>query len=631
MSVGFDRMAVEAPTGAVLRFATFEVDLRTGELRKQGLRIKLQDQPFKILAMLLERPGELVTRQQIQRALWPADTFVDFEHSVNTAVRRLRDALNDDAERPRFIETLPRHGYRFLVEVTLVNPPTNGNGRETEATPAGVRRVRLFPWLWLAGFLLISAAAALLAWSFLPRSVIDSIAVLPFANEARDSDLDYLADGIPGGILERLSLIPSLRVASRNSAFTFRELPVKTSDAASSLHVRAIAIGSIRRKGNLLQVRAELIDSRNDKHLWGGEYTVSPEQLPTLGTNIAGEIATRLHQRFSPDLQARQSGTSPVAYSAYLHGEYVMDTRTNDSLRIALDYLQKAVDADPNFAPAYASMGKAYGLLGWYGGMPPLQAGRLAEAAANRALELDPNLSLAWIVKSACLQNYHHDWLASERAGRRALELAPHSAEINHYYGVGLRRRGRMEEAIAAAQRAEELDPLWVGYTIARLNTYFYARRLDDALQLRQHRPGLITGPRSRLLYGLIYASNGHAPEALDEVRPLKLASQSPLDACMMAQVYAMAGESAEARRALAAGLEKQSAEGRATLRSCSPYDVAAVYAALGNRARMLRALRAAQGDEDPKLPEIFFDPAFDRVRNDPALSPLLTWLKTPR
>ncbi|HET7840692.1 MAG TPA: winged helix-turn-helix domain-containing protein [Terriglobia bacterium] len=609
--------------------------MRTGELRKHGVRIKLQDQPFKVLAMLLERPGELVTREEIRQRLWPADTFVDFDHSVNAAVRRLREALNDEADTPRFIETVPRHGYRFIADATpaiaavaqpRVPPPT--------PTPLPVTSGSRAWRMWRLLLLIVVVVFGVLGAGVWPRAAIDSVAVLPFTNEAKDSNLDYLETEIPTHVIESLSRIPGLRVASRNSTSTFRGATVRTREASSALGVRALVVGAIRKKGELVVLSAELVDGRDDKHLWGAEYTLTGAQLATIDTTLALAVAQRLHQQVPSqvEVEMRQHATNPAAYEAYLRGEYVMDNRTNANLTMAVQYLQKAIDADPNFAAAYASMGKAYGLLSWYGGMPTDEADRMCEAAADRAIELDNTNSLAWMVKAAVLQNYHHDWEAAERAGRRALELGPNSAEINHYYSTGMWRRGRMEEAIAAADRAEALDSVVSGYTIGRLSAYYFARRLEDALRLRAQRPALRETWIFRLNMARIYAVTGHPNEALQEVSSLATEpASSPEDLCNIAQVYAMSGAAADARKILAAAQQKQGEEGQATTRACSHYDAAAVYAALGDRTRMLESLAAAERVPDPKLLDIFVDPPFDAFRSDPAFLALAKRLKTPR
>ena len=628
-------MPVEAPTAPVVRFGVFEVDLRSGEFRKHGVRIKLQDQPFKVLAMLLEQPGELVTREQIQRQLWPADTFVDFEHSVNAAVRRLRDALNDDADTPRFIETLPRHGYRFIADVTLVadaEQPVSAALASTTETGATTW------WRWLVVLLAVLAIAVAVAWGLWPRAVIDSVAVLPFANESNDPNLDYLAAEVPARVIETLSKVPSLRVASRNSTSKFHATPVRTRETSEALGVRALVLGTVRKKGEFIVLSVELVDGRDDKHLWGGEYTLTGTQLTEIDATLASAIAEGLHQRVPQQIEGlvggkrtRQGTANPAAYEAYLRGEYVMDNRTIANLRMAIAYFQKAIDIDPNFAAAYASMGKANGLLVWYGGAPTQEAARLAEAAADRAIELDAKNALAWIVKAAALQNYHYDWDAAERAGRRALELGPNSAEINHYYSVGMWRRGRMDEAIAAADRAEALDPVVSGYTFGRLDVYYYAKRLEDALRLRAERSAVREDRAFRIGMARIFAVTGKPKEAIQEVSLLGEEGASPEELCNLGQVYALSGEATYARKLLATAQRKQSEEGQATTRACSHYDAAAVYAALGDRARMMESLAAAERVPDPKLLDIFVDPPFDGFRSDAAFMALTQRLKTPR
>lgn len=634
-------MAAELPASTVVRFAAFEVDLATGELRKHGIRIKLQDQPFQILAMLLERPGALVTRDQIQQRLWPADTFVDFEHGVNTAIRRLRDALSDDADTPRFIETLPRRGYRFLGEVRGIEAaeaPTAASAESPEPalhiadkTTPPVSAIRRWRSLWPIALIITIGIAALLAWRLWPRTAINSVAVLPFANESKDSGLDYVADGIPGRVIDTLSEIPGLRVASRNSAFTFRKVPVKPREVADSLHVRATVLGTIRRNGDLLQLNVELLDTRDDKHLWGAEYTVSSAQLATLDATIAREVAVRLHQRLTPQIESRlKPTTNSTAYDAFLRGDYMMDRRVNQNFRVALTYFQKAVDSDPNFALGYVGMQKAYALLADYGGMPAGDALALSEVCADRALALDPNLALAHASKGFTLLNYRRNVPAAQKEFLRALELNPNLAAVYQGYANTLEIQGRYDEAIAAIKRSEELDPLWYGYRAIHAYILTDARRFDEALRLREERPGL---KKNYFAYAQVYAAAGRREEALAELAHLKFnEATSPVIYCVGARVLGMVGEVARGRELLKVGLELQKKLGPGgSASACSPSDAAAAYAALRDRSNMLASLDFAERNFDPRMQWITLNHAFDPYRSDPAFKEIVRRATTPR
>ncbi len=634
-------MPVQTARAAVVSFAAFEVDLRTGELRKHGIRVKLQDQPFKILAMLLEHPGELVTREQIKQALWPADTYVDFEHSVNAAIRRLRDALGDDADSPRFIETLPRRGYRLLVEVATPAERT-GTPDTDEASPAQPATIPpqfAAGWSWRAahGWWPLAAAAAilllgLLAWILWPRPAIESVAVLPFVNETGNPNVDYLADGIAETVLDNLSEVQTLRVMSRNSAFRFRKSPINTGQAAAQLQVRALVMGALRRNGDKLEASVELIEAQGDRHLWGNRYGVDPSQIGTVSADIVEQVARNLRQRITSEARRRMAlrqPMNPVAYESYLRGRHLLETRMNINSQNALLNFQTAIDADPKFASAYAGMAAAYGLLAYNGGMEPTEALRRQEIAVDRAIELNPDLVLARVGKGYNLLNFHRDTGGAEREMQRAIALEPNSAEAHHAYAAVLSNMGRMDAAVAEAKRAVELDPLSGANLAAYATITYHMRQYDKAIQLRRQYSVLNPAP---FWYAMVYAAAGRKNEALAELNQINPTTTNPRGRCIAAQAYAMAGEPERARAALASALAFQKVVGSPVTQYCSPYDIAAAYAALADRTEMFRWLRTADSRLDPRLPEgIRTNPPFDRYRSDPEFIDFVDGVFRPR
>jgi TolB-like protein/DNA-binding winged helix-turn-helix (wHTH) protein/tetratricopeptide (TPR) repeat protein len=636
-------MATPPLAAQVVCFAVFEVDLRTGDLRKHGVRIKLQDQPFKILAMLLEHPGELVTREQIKQKLWPADTYVDFEHSVNAAVRRLRNVLGDDAEIQRFVETVPRRGYRFIAPVNTsptracfdvagrpqeFSSATRADGPQPEDPPPTTFRSR---WL-LAATIAVVLLAALTGWRFWPHdAAVDSVAVLPFANQTSDPNLDYLADGIAASVTDSLSEMTQLRVISRNSAFTYRQQPVNTGRAAADLRVRALVLGALRRDGDKLQVSVELIDARDDRHLWGERYDTDTAHIAAVQSRIAEEVSRNLRQQTTPEVRHRIAQRQPsngVAYDAYLRGRYLFNRRLNANFQAALQYFQAAIDADPNFALAYAGMASAYALLAYYGGMDAAEALRLQEVAVDRALELDPNLALAHFSKGVNLMSYHRDLDGAEHEMRRAIALDPNLTEAHDGYARVLASMGRIDEAIAESKRAQELDPLSPASVNANTMMLYQAKRFDEAIQLRRKSPAL--NP-AHWWYGTVNAAAGRRAEALAELDQVP-SNASPLVRCWAAQGYAMAGQAERARAVLADTLRQQKEQGSATTQYCSPYEIAGVYAVLGERALMFEYLRIADTQLDPRLREgIRSDPPLDRYRSDPEFIAFFKRVSQPR
>lgn len=638
-------MAEESAAVAVLAFSVFEVDLRTGELRKQGIRIRLQDQPFQILKMLLERPGELVTREEIKERLWPSDTFVDFDHSVNAAMRRLREALSDSAETPRYVETLPRRGYRFIAKVeasprvqsTITEPSDPVVTKSTEIStgslphPSFLLKLGRSQRTWaILGLLALLIGATALTWYSWPRNEINSIAVVPLINESKDETLDYLAFGLPGGVIDSLSEVSGLRVASRNSSFTQKFRTASAHDIATALKVRAVALGSIRKEAGMLHVTVELVDTTDDRHLWGGDYKVNESDLTVLENTIAAEITQKLNHRPTPKMANRipPSSARSLAYDFTLRGDYLMDRRVISNFRMAQQYFQKAIDADPNYAPAYVGMAKAYNLLSFYGGMPGTEALPASEANINRALEIDPNLALGHMQKGYVLILLHRDFVAAEHEFKKAMEINPNMWDAYAGYASALHYQGRFDEAIESSKKADELAMTPISSANLAL-IYFQARRYDDLFRFRQQRP---SEKNRNLMYAQFYALAGRSQEALAELSKVQLQGvQYPIRGCIAAEVYALAGKKEEARKLFKETLERQASLGNAVDLSCTRYEEAAIYAALGERENMLNALDSAEKEFQTRIYWIPFDPVFDAYRSDPRFKEIVHRVTTPR
>ena len=620
-------MATAPSNSPVIRFGAYEADLRTGELRKHGLRIKLQDQPFQILAMLLERPGELVTREQIQQKLWPSDTFVDFDHSLNTAIRRLRDALSDSADNPRFIETLPRRGYRFLGQVDA-----RGSGAQSlevaaaaelaaqvDVVPSptpGQLPLRRRKVLLVAVAALVCVALALAAWRFWPRTAaIDSVAVLPFTNATHNPDLDYLSDGIAESILVNLSQVPSLKVMSRNSAFRYRGANLDPRKIAGELGVRALLLGTVSQHGDDLRVSLELVDARDQRQLWGAEYDRKVSDMFNLQQEISRQTAERLLGKLSGQQSSRtfaQRRVNPAAYELYLRGRHALEKRTNDNFQQALVYFQQAIDADPAYATPYVGMSAAYGLLSFYGGMSPVEARPKAAAAARRALELDPD-SADSHVEAAYMLGSHRNWPAAEQEWTRAIAIDSNSSDAHHGYSMFLLTRGRFDEALHEADRTEKLDPLWPGSSGTTASILVYAGRYDEG-ERKAMRAGTDFAPAYWVL-GQVYEQRGRYKEAVEAFKKdFNVAGRGDFSEALLAHAYAMDGQKAEAGHLLADMLELHKAA------YFSAYNIAVVYLALGDRASAIAWLKKADEERDPWLERMKYDPRFDSIRDLPAV-----------
>ena len=415
-------MQEDRQVGSRLRFGVFELDLRAGELRKHGLRVRLQEQPFQVLAMLVEHPGEVVAREELQKKLWPADTFVDFDHGLNKAINKLREALGDSAESPRFVETVARRGYRFLVEVRPADLAAVSSPQPTSQAPARRQRYRdnsaekdfdgpalsvtaalpertqLSRGWKSAGLLLLVVVAVLAAWkvhSWLrPPAVIRSLAVLPLESLSSDASQDYFADGMTDELISDLGQIGALRVISRTSVMAYKHTRKPLPQIARELNVDAVVEGTVLRSGDRVRITAQLIEASADKHLWSQSYEGELRDTLALQDKVARAIADQIRINLNAQEQAalkNVKAVDPQAYESYLKGRYFWNKRTRESLKVALAYFNQAIDEDPKYAQAYSGLADTYALLGdWqYAVMTTKEAMPKAKAAAIKALELD--------------------------------------------------------------------------------------------------------------------------------------------------------------------------------------------------------------------------------------------------
>src|ERR1700675_1300158 len=450
-------MGPAVPPPRAIRFGLFELNVRSGELRKQGRKIRLQGQPVHILICLLENPGELVTREELHRRLWPADTYVNFEHGLNAAVKRLRRALNDSADNPRFVETLPRRGYRFLAPVESVRadeyvpvvaeiPPAKSDS-VSEEPPAAEDHHRVAPQWLLAwkklGIALLLVFAILTVWMLRPKNspspVIRSLAVLPLENLSGDPAQDYFSDGMTDELITELGQISELRVISRTSVMTYKGARKSLPQIARELNVEAVVEGTVLRSGEQVRITAQLIQAPADKHLWGQSYVGDVRETLALQRQVARAIAEEIRIELTPherDVLKNVKTVNAEAYEAYLTGRYFWNKRTGDGLKRAVDYFKQAIEKDPNYAQAYTGLADSFALLGdWeYGVLAPTEAYPQAKAAATKALELDSNLGEAHISLAFSLDGFDWDFASAEREFRRGIELNPGYATVHKWF-----------------------------------------------------------------------------------------------------------------------------------------------------------------------------------------------------
>jgi TolB-like protein/DNA-binding winged helix-turn-helix (wHTH) protein/Tfp pilus assembly protein PilF len=614
-----------------LRFDVFEVDLHAGELTKCGQRRKLQGQPFQVLAMLLEKPGELVTREELRSRIWPR-TIVDFDHGLNKAISKIRDALDDSSENPRFVETVARRGYRFLADVAAIE----GAGGQSEVAPGGLagrvdpanddasaKRSRL-PLAWkLFGVGLALVLAAALSWKLnspdgaLPR--IRSLAVLPLENLSGDATQEYFADGMTDELIAHLGHISALRVISRTSVMTYKGARKSLPQIARELNVEAVVEGSVLRSGERVRITAQLIQVPADKHLWSQSYEGDMRDTLALQNRVANAIVEQI--RVTVKQQEHNSRpVNPEAYEAYLRGRYFWNKRTGDGLRKAIEYFTTAIEKDPTFAAAYSGLADTYALSGdWeYGILSPQDAFTNAKAAATKALALDNNLAEAHTSLAFALDLYAWDWEAAENEYQRAIALNPGYATAHHWYGWHLIVMGRNGDGIAELRTAESLDPLSPILSADLADALCIAHLYDDSV--RQSRIALELDPNFAVTHyqlGQALVQKHMYNEAIAEFRrAIELAGGNTTFDASLAHAYGVSGHIEEAMKILKDLQSKQ------TQQSPTDASIALVYVGLGdNNQAMIWLNKAYQARFNPS---ILLRPAFDPIRSDARFQDLL-------
>ena len=621
-------MAREARSRSILRFGVFEVDLRSGELRKQGVRIKLQEQPFHVLTVLLQRPGDVVTREELRSQNWPADTFVDFDNSLNTAINKLRDALGDSADNPRFIETLPRRGYRFIAPVDGLGPAADDLdlGQPVEARPA----LRLLRWLivFLPLAILVVALFVLnvfhvrdrLTGNMRPRR-IRSLAVLPLTNLSGDPAQEYFSDGMTDALITDLAQMGSIKVISRTSVMHYKKTDKSLPEIARELNVDGIIEGSVQRSGDHVRITAQLIEGSTDRHLWANSYDRDLRDVLSLQSDVAHGIARQIEIALGPQ------GSSPVAtravapavYESYLKGRFELHNGDQAALEEAVGHFQAAIDADPTFAPAYVGLAASYSDLATvFHGEPPLEARPKAFAAARKALELDSQLVEAHVELAGALAD---DWRWSEAEAeyKRAIELSPSNADANADFAQWLNCQGRTDEALSFARRAQELDPLALhGTDIGWI--LFSARRYDEAI--RELHAVLAIEPDNRsalwfLGFALIGAEKyDEAIQTLEKVASATHRSSAVLG--VLVHAYAHAGRRREALQVL------DELHRRRKAGYVPPAAFLNAYLGLGDKEEAFAWLERSVEERSKIIQFLKVHPFFDPLRGDPRFAAFL-------
>lgn len=623
------------PTGEKLRFAAFELDLEAHELFRNGRPAKLAPQALRLLELLASHPGRLVSREEIRKEIWSDTTFVDFEQGINKSVRQIRDALSDDADKPRFVETLPRRGYRFIANVEHPEnhlaggpgaaPPIATPVSSPPEFPAALKRIlsnrRIAALLGVLALIVAFQLGVRLERGRISRSqpAIQSIAVLPFENLSVDSSEDYFAAGFTEELTTDLANIGAVRVTSHTSAIQFQGGRKSLSQIAGELKVDGIVEGAVQRSAGRARITVQLIRVAADEHVWAATYDREGNDVLGVEEDVARAIAGAIRLKLTSAQQNRLTisrATNPVAWDLYLKGRYAWNERQPASLEHALEFFQRAVAMDPTFARAYAGLADTYAILGaaGYDALPISDAMGKARAAATKALELDENLSDAHASLAFVSAVYEWNWDVAEREFQAALVLNPNNATAHQWYSQHLCVRGRWDQAIAEAKEAQLLDPLSpiVQENLAR--PYYYSHRFDDAIELSKKT--LASHPDfsiSHLRLGRAYAAKGMYAEAATEFqRFFDLTGGSTLAIASLANVRVRSGDRTGAERLLA------SLHATADAKPVPAYQFAIVYSGMGDVDQAMMWIEKAYEERSDFLLYMRNETIFDPLRSDP-------------
>ncbi len=643
-------MRTESPSSiqssSVYRFGIFQADPRSGELRKKGLRVSLQDKPFHLLLILLQADGKVVTRDEIRGKLWPHGTFVEFDDSLNAAMKKLRAALNDSAEVPRFLETVPRVGYRLVAPVTttaadagvttglaegpvpeqtaapsVLSPEPDGRGRpslhslgpDKSVQVSSNRRLdRSFVATLKSAKAIAVSAASLFAALLLgvgiylwkpstQLSKIQSIVVLPLENLSGDTQQQYFVDGMTDELITDLAKFSSLSVISRTSAMQYRGTTKTLPTIGRELNVDAVVEGSVVRSEKGARITVQLINARSDRHLWAESYEREAGDIVTLQSDVAEAIADQIQIKLTPADKQRLSHATPVnpeAHEAYLKGLYFWNERTAESLKTSIAYFEEAIRNDPNYALAYSGLADAYDVASDYDLFPPRDSYSKAKAAVLKALELDPTLAQAHATLADMKSAYEWDWAGAEVEFKRALELNP---------------GGRHEEALAEIRRAMELDPLSPSINAFAGSALYMARQYDKSVeQLVKMTQAEPTYAVAHYFLGFSREQRRELKEAVREFqKAVDLSGGDPSYLAGLAHAYALSGHQHQAR------VICKKLQNRPRNEYVSAYDIGLIYAGLRQKEQALTWLKRAYEEGDPNMNFLNVEPAFDDLHSD--------------
>jgi TolB-like protein/DNA-binding winged helix-turn-helix (wHTH) protein/Flp pilus assembly protein TadD len=613
----------EAVKARKAQFADFELDLSSCELIREGRRFRLQGQPFQVLCVLLDRAGQVVTREELQRQLWPNETFVDFDHGLNKAIAKLREALEDSKASSRLIETIPRRGYRFTAEVNWVGP-RNGMpvSEETMPQPEGRRVPARY---WFSGGLALALLVAMALWFNRStvsrwlgiRPAIQSVAVLPLVNLSNDPEQEYFSDGMTEQLTTDLSYAKPLRVLSRSSTIGFKGSHLSVPQIAEQLHVDALIEGTVLRVNDTIRVTVRLTAAKPERQLWAASYERKVSDAITLQNQLAADAVTQMRAQLTPAGRTQlnlESRINPEAYDEYLRGRFFIGQETGQKDK-AIPHLERAIQLDPGFARAYAALGEAWALDAVYGGGEQAGKGRQEQYAkaleySQKAVNLDPTSSEAYSsLGHSLMQN--HRWNQAEVALRHATELDPNSPYAADYLALLLAQKGRNEESVQVSRELALANPVAINFRRVYAMTLYDARRYDEAIAESQRLIELDPNHRATYItYATSLAQKGRFQEAEAAFRHTPLGKDPGVEAWL----YARQGNAAAARKVLEENASSP----------INPFTAVAHYL-VGEQGRGLTELDyLANIAWANKTYFLRVDPLFDPMRNDPRFTEIV-------
>ena len=635
-------MLTPTPASRAVRFGAFEADFSSGELRKHGLRVKLQDQPFQILAMLLDRPGEVLTREELRQKLWPTDTFVDFDHGLNNAINRLRDALNDSAEAPRFIETLPRRGYRFISQVESEVIPDSLAARGKSLGPSGddqagsVTATRTLPPWWRSRWAAWGAATLVLSLLFgLAVNIwkgrfsssahamrIEAIAVLPLENLTGDSSQEYFADGMTDALITNLAQASSLRVMSRASTMRYKGVRGSVADIARKLNVDAFVEGSVVRSGDRVRITAQLIDARSDRHLWAHSYESDSRDVLTLQDGVARDITQQIRVKLTPQEQSRLTRSQPVnaeAYDYYLRGRFRFYNKNREDLEAAIGLFENSVRLDPNFALSHAYLARAYTGKAFLYQRENKDLREIALSHSDQALALEPDLAEAHFAHAGIRwthgERFPHEEVVREL--RRAIELNPNFDEAHQQLGAVYNHIGLLDKAAVELHQALAINPTYTGARfrlgINLLSQGKYEQALVFLNDTQRFIPSMWTYQTSLTLFEL--GRKKEASALISEFLSSEPQDEGGVVTAMQALLLADSGRRSEAEQMIQVAIKKGEGFGHF---HHTAYAVGSAYALMNDHQQALKWLQRAAEDGLPCYPMYENDPMLNNLRKDP-------------